>query len=138
MHIIQVCLSWESSSANNAFERLLSFMNWCHMATHLPFLCKTCIANITIERLFLHELILVQEADKKFEPFNDHNAIGVKFWSFMFLCYMLVQSWKPSVLNKNWSFFKRLMIKKTFCFISKTEGFPELKEIQMRTFCFQK
>ena len=63
-----------------------------HMATHLPFLCKTCIANITIERLFLHELILVQEADKKFEPFNDHNAIGVKFWSFMFLCYILVQS----------------------------------------------
>ena len=106
VHIIQVCLSCESSSANNAFERLLSFMNWCHMTTHLAFLCKTCIANITIERLFLHELILVQEADKKFEPFNDHNAIGVKFWSFMFLCYMLVQSWKPSVLNKTEAFSK--------------------------------
>ena len=49
------------------------------MATHLPFLCKTCITNITIERLFLHELILVQEGDEKFEPLDDKNAIKVKF-----------------------------------------------------------
>ena len=100
----------KSISANTAFERLLSLMNWCHMATHLPFLCKTCITNITIERLFLHELILVQEADKQFEPFDDKNAIGVKLWSSFFLCSMLVPPWKPSVFNKNWSFFKRPMI----------------------------
>ena len=61
------------------------------MSSHLPFLCKACITNITIERLFLHELILVQEADEKFEPFDDKNATEVKYWSFMLLCYMLVQ-----------------------------------------------
>ena len=105
-----MCLSCKSSTANTALERLLSFMNWCHMSIYLPFLCKPCITNITIERLFLHELILFQEADEKFELFGDKNATWVKFWSFMFLCYMLVQPWKPSVLNKNWSFFKRLMI----------------------------
>ena len=71
------------------------------MATHLPFLLKTCITNITIERLFLHDLTLVQEADEKLKPFDDKNAIGLKFWSFMFLCYMLLQPGKPSVINKN-------------------------------------
>ena len=103
---VKVYLSCKPSSANTALGRLFSFMNWCHMSTHLPFLCKACITNITIERLFLHELLLVQETDEKFEPFNDKNAIGVTFWSFMILCHMLVQPWKPSVLNKNWSFFK--------------------------------
>ena len=44
---------------------LLSFMNWCQIFTHLPFLCEACITNITIERPFLHELILVQAADEK-------------------------------------------------------------------------
>ena len=33
---------------------------------------------------------LVQEADEKFELFDDKNAMRVKFWSYMFLYYMLV------------------------------------------------
>ena len=52
-YYIQVCLSCKSSSANTAFERLVSYMNWCHMSrSQLSFLCKACITNITIERLF--------------------------------------------------------------------------------------
>ena len=83
-----------------------------HMSSsHLPFLCKACITNITIERPFLPEMILVQEAHEKFEPFDDKNAIRVKFWSFMFLCYIQVQPWKasdkkPEAVWKDWWFRK--------------------------------
>ena len=46
------------------------------MSIETDFLSKGCITNTTIEKPFLHELILVQEADEKFELFNDKNAIG--------------------------------------------------------------
>ena len=58
--------------------------------------------------LFLHELILIQEADEKFEPFDDKNAIGVKFWSFMFLCSTL----------------------KTFCFKQKLKLFQDANDLE--------
>ena len=38
------------------------------MSIETDFLSKGCITNTTIEKPFLHELILVQEADEKFEP----------------------------------------------------------------------
>ena len=81
------------------------------MATHLPFLCTTCITNITIERLFLHELILVQEADEKFEAFIDKNAIGLKLVIHVPLLHV------ASTL-------------KTFCFKQKQKLFQRTNDLE--------
>ena len=91
---IQACPSCKFNSANTALK-VFSFMN-C--------LCKACIANITIERLFPHELIV---------------CVHVNFSFMLYTCYKKLYSFKMSFCFQN-----VVLLRNVFSF-SKCERFCE-------------
>jgi hypothetical protein len=68
--------------------------------------------------LFLHELILVQKADEKFEPFDDKNAIALKLVIHVPLLHV------GSTL-------------KTFCFKQKLKLFQKTIDLESLLFYLQ-
>ena len=94
---IQACPSCKFNSANTALK-VFSFMN-C--------LCKACIANITIERLFPHELIVCVHVNFSFMLYtcyksDTHLKYIWKMKTFSFSKWVL----KWAFVSKMWFFFE--------------------------------
>jgi hypothetical protein len=105
---IQVCPSCKFNSANNSLK-VFSFMNWCHMSTQVLCLCKACIANIIIERLFPHELIVCVHGDFRF---------------MLYLWYKKLYSFKGHFENENMFSFSKWVLE--WAFVSKMWFFFEM------------
>ena len=114
---IQACPSCKFNSANTALK-VFSFMN-C--------LCKACIANITIERLFPHELIV---------------CVHVNFSFMLYTCYKKWYSFKVHFENENIFIFK-MGFEMSFCFqnvvlLRNVFSFSKCERFRERFFSFSK
>ena len=61
-----------SNVTNGTFERIVTFMNWCHVWTQVRFLSKSNVTNGTFEKIFTlmkHELM------------SGEVLIQVRFWA---------------------------------------------------------